>query len=57
VALIGSKTGCLSFALHFGFLYGCGSFWAAWVGSSLGVFLVGLLGYIFLCTWRRFALF
>jgi hypothetical protein len=40
VALAGSKAGCLSFALYFvfffRFLYGCGSFWAAWVGSSLG---------------------
>jgi hypothetical protein len=40
VALVGSKAGCLSLALYFGFFFGflngCGSFWAAWVGSSLG---------------------
>jgi hypothetical protein len=40
VALVGSKAGCLSFAFlfwfFFGFLFGCGSFWAVWVGSSLG---------------------
>jgi hypothetical protein len=38
VALVGSKAGCLSFALFgfFGFLFGCGSFWAVWIGFSLG---------------------
>jgi hypothetical protein len=61
VALLGSKAGCLGFAL-FGFLFGCGSFWAVWIGFSSGsrVFsglFVGLTRYTFLCTWRRFALF
>jgi hypothetical protein len=64
VALVVSKARCLSFALFgfFGFLFGCGSFWAVWIGFSLGsrVFfglLVGLPRYTFLCTWRHFALF
>jgi hypothetical protein len=64
MALVGSMAGCLSFALFgfFGFPFGCGSFWAVWIGFSLGsrVFfglLVGLPRYTFLCTWRRFVLF
>jgi hypothetical protein len=50
VALLGSKAGCLSFALFgfFGFLFGSGSFWAVWIGFSLGsrVFSRLLLGYL-----------
>ena len=68
MALVGSMAGCLSFALFeffgffFGFLFGYRSFWAVWIGFSLGsrVFsglLVGLTRYTFLCTWRCFALF
>jgi hypothetical protein len=67
VALVGSKTDvlvlpCIS-GFSFGFLFCCGSFWAAWVGSSLSsrvcfwVFWLGFPRYAFLFTWRRLVLF